>query len=138
MKDFFVSTDKRRLDVPFIFQELTHTYFGSWRSLATVQTSIDNSLCFGLYESSPGTDKQVGFARVVTDYATFAWICDVVITRDKRRIGLGTYLMEEVMAHPEVKPRACLLSTHDAHDLYAKFGFKFFTAMKKVPSKTGE
>lgn len=133
---FFVSDDKEILDVPFIFQELKTSYFGSWREMNTVQRSIHHSLCFGLYQVDfEGGIKQIGFARVVTDYSTFAWICDVLVTRARQGQGLGKFLMQCVMGHPEVKPRSCLLSTHDAHGLYAQFGFKQFSAMKRLPLK---
>jgi Acetyltransferase (GNAT) domain len=138
---YYVSADKKLLDEEFVIREITGSYWGGWRSKQTILKSIDNSLCFGLYERTPPNhedfpvkkDPQVGFARVVTDYATFAWICDVVISRYAQGKKLGTFLMSCVMKHPEVKPRACLLTTRDAHELYAKFGFVRFEAMKYVP-----
>ena len=139
--DFFVIFDKGLLDAAFVIKEITTSYWGSWRTPMVVLRSIDHSLCAGVYlrqgEGKP--DRQVGFARVVTDYTTFAWICDVVITKDFRGKGLGSFLMRTLMEHPDVKPRACLLSTQDAHELYAKFGFRQFVAMKRLPpTKAGE
>ena len=138
--DFFVSTDKKLLDTFFIVKELKQTYWGSWMEPITVMHSIDHSLCFGLYhrefaESEEGpighVDRQVGFARVVTDYSTVAWVCDVFVTAAFRKRGLSKFLMKSVMEHPEVKPRSVLLCTKDAHALYAKFGFQPFMAMKR-------
>jgi len=143
LNDFFVSTDKTLLDVPFITDELTRTYWGGWLTLNVVMRSIDNSLCFGLYyrpgwagnpHPLPHT-KQVGFARVVTDYATFAWICDVIIAKPYQKRGLATFLMNIVMGHSDVRPRNCLLTTRDAHKLYAKFGFVETAAMKRMGVK---
>ena len=85
-----------------------------------VDRSIDNSLCFGLYEG----DEQVGFARVVTDAATFAWLGDVFVLPDHRGRGLGKRLIEAVMAHPDLQGlRKFMLATADAHSLYERFGF---------------
>lgn len=137
-KDYFVSTDKALLDPAFVIKEIQTSYWGSWRSHHTVLKSIDHSLCFGVFLHDPDrkSQTQVGFARVVTDYCTFVWICDVVITKDHRHKGLGKFLMNAVMAHPEVAPRACLLSTHDAHPFYRALGFSDFQAMKRLPNKT--
>ena len=134
--DFFVSTDKTLLDVPFVHSELRKTYWGSWMSLPTVLKAIDNSLCFGLYKRADGITRQLGFARVITDYATFAWICDVVIAESHRKKGLGKFMMNVIMSNPEVKPRSCLLTTRDAHGLYAKFGFTPYSAMKRQGGQT--
>ena len=85
-----------------------------------VRHSLDHSLCFGLYEKS----RQVGFARVVTDRATFAWLCDVFILEEYRGRGLSKWLVECVMAHPALQGlRRFLLATRDAHGLYARHGF---------------
>lgn len=132
--DYFVSADKRLIDSAFVIREIQASYWGGWRSPAVILKSIDHSLCFGVFQRTEGgKDVQVGFARVVTDYCTFAWICDVVISRAHRNKGLGKFLMRTVMDHPDVKPRACMLATQDAHGLYLKFGFKNFVAMKRLP-----
>ncbi len=130
--DYFVSTDKARLDQVWIIQELKKTYWGGWYTAHTLIKAIDNSLCFGLYHR--GTDakeRMVGFARVVTDYATFAWVCDVIISEHHRQKGMGEFLLSIVMGHPEVRPRSCLLTTRDAHGIYERFGFRTATAMKR-------
>ncbi|MBI3360923.1 MAG: GNAT family N-acetyltransferase [Chloroflexi bacterium] len=119
---YLISTDKSKLDVGLIHDFLVNvSYWAQGRTLATVQMSIEHSLCFGLY----GDDRQVGFCRVVTDYATFAWLCDVFILDERRGRGLGKWLIECVTSHPDLKtvPR-WLLATRDAHGLYSQFGFQ--------------
>ncbi len=116
---FSISNDRNRLDLDFIVEALQSTYWAEHRSRETIRQSIERSLCFGLYEN----DQQVGFARVVTDGCTFSWIGDVVIAAEYRGRGLGTWLMECLIAHPEVAPTMQLLATRDAHGLYEKFGF---------------
>jgi GNAT superfamily N-acetyltransferase len=118
--DYWICTDKDRLDVHLIHDYLSRTsYWASGRSLDTVQTSIENSLCFGVYAAG----QQVGFARVVTDYATFAWLCDVFVLTSHQGQGLGRRLVETIVAHPELRTLAIfLLATSDAHDLYRRHG----------------
>ena len=114
------STDKARLHVALVYDYLNHSsYWAQGRSLSTVQRSIENSLCFGVYEGP----QQVGFARVVTDYATFAWLCDVFILEPYRGQNLGKWLIECVTAHPGLQSlRGFLLATRDAHELYRRYG----------------
>lgn len=115
------STDKGQLDVEFIHQYLTTSYWAKGRSLETVKASIQNSLCIGVYKDS----RQIGFARVVTDYAVFAWIMDVFINEEFQNQGLGKQLMTYLMGHTKLgKVRRWGLNTADAHKLYEKFGFK--------------
>lgn len=117
---FTISTDPARLDIDFIHKALTtQSYWAQNRTRAVVERSIENSLNFGVYCN----DQQVGFARVITDYATFAWICDVIIDAEQRRNGLGKWLVECLVNHPDLKPiRRLLLATRDAHELYRKYG----------------
>lgn len=117
---YTISTDKMRLNPGLIHGFLSHSsYWARDRSLATVQKSIEHSLCFGVYIGS----EQVGFARVVTDYATFAWLCDVFILEAHRGHGLGKWLVQRVIAHPELQGiRLFLLGTRDAHGLYQRYG----------------
>jgi GNAT superfamily N-acetyltransferase len=116
---FRISTNKSLLNVPLIYHWLsTVSYWAPSRSLETVQRSIDNSLCFGVYEAQ----RQVGFARVVTDYATFAWLCDVFIIEEYRGQGLGKWLIETITAHPLLQSGLFVLATRDAHGLYQRYG----------------
>ncbi|HKC63983.1 MAG TPA: GNAT family N-acetyltransferase [Pyrinomonadaceae bacterium] len=119
--DYTISTDKERLDLSVIHDYLSnHSYWATGRSLETIRRSIEHSFSFGVYKG----EEQIGFARVVTDYATFAWIADVFILDQFRGQGLGTWLMEVVIKHPELQGfRRWTLSTKDAHALYRKFGF---------------
>ena len=145
-KDYYISFDKALIDPAFVIREIQHSYWGSWRTPMTILKSMDYSICAGVFkhavwekkdEQKP-KDFQVGFARVVTDYTTFAWICDVLIAKEHQGKGLGKFLMWHLHQHPDVKPRACMLATRDAHDLYSKFGYTRFEAMKRLPSETGE
>jgi GNAT superfamily N-acetyltransferase len=117
---FTLSTDKTKLDVPLIHDYLCNqSYWAQGRPLEAVQTSIEHSLCFGIYQES----AQVAFCRVVSDYATFAWLCDVFVLEAVRGHGLGKWLIESVMAYPEVETvRRVLLATRDAHELYRQYG----------------
>ncbi len=118
--NYTISNDPSRINVSFVHQFLTtNTYWARNRTLDVVRRSIENSLNFGVYCD----DEQVGFARVVTDYATFAWLCDVFILPEHRKSGLGKWLVGCVVNHPDLKPlRRLLLATRDAHGLYARYG----------------
>ncbi len=118
---FSISTDKSKLDLEVIHNFLSNSYWAENIPLSVVQKCIDNSFCFGVYEG----EKQVGFARVITDYSTFAYFSDVFILEDYRGLGLGTWLIETIMAHPELQGlRRWMLATKDAHRLYQPFGFQ--------------
>jgi len=119
--DFLVSTDPARLDVPLVHDFVANrSYWGVGRPLDVVRRALDNSLCFGLYDQG----RQAGFARVVTDRATFAWVCDVFVLEAYRGRGLGKWLMECVLGHPDLQGiRRLILATRDAHGLYRRYGF---------------
>ena len=118
---FLISTDRARLDIDTIHRFLTRSYWAEGIPRETVARSIQNSLCFGVYSGA----EQVGFARVISDFATFAYIADVFILEPYRERGLGKELIATVMAHPELQGlRRWSLGTRDAHGLYARFGFK--------------
>lgn len=119
--DYVISTDNDQLDIPFIHKFLSTTaYWSQGRSLAIVERSLNNSLNFGLYKST----RQIGFARVVTDYSTFAWLADVFVLPEHRGQGLGKWLIEVITSHAELQGlRRWVLATRDAHELYRKFGF---------------
>ena len=117
---YLISTDRTRLDVEFIHEFLSNSaYWAQGRPLDVVQRSIEGSLCFGIYNGP----RQVGFARVVTDRATFAWLCDLFVVEAHRGQGLGKWLVECIVAHPDLKAlRIFLLATRDAHELYRRHG----------------
>ena len=119
--DYLISTDRSRLDVELIHDFLSRrSYWANGRTLEIVQRSIENSLAFGIYKE----DDQVGFARVVTDYATFAWVADVFVLPEHRGRDLSKWLMEVMLSHPQLQGfRRWVLATKDAHSLYARFGF---------------
>ncbi len=117
---YLISTDKSRLDIQVIHDFLTHAYWSEGVPIEIVRRAIEHSLTFGMYHN----EQQVGLARVVTDTATFAYLADVFILAPFRGQGLGVWLMEVVMAHPDVQGlRRWLLATKDAHTLYQKVGF---------------
>jgi len=118
---FSVSTDPVRLDLPLIHEFLSkRSYWAAGITLDLVRRSVQNSLCFGLYHH----DRQIGFARVVTDRATFAYLGDVFVLEDYRNRGLSKRLLACVMQHPDLQGlRRFMLGTRDAHGLYQQFGF---------------
>ncbi|MDQ1727916.1 MAG: hypothetical protein QOD33_41 [Pyrinomonadaceae bacterium] len=118
---YTISTDDRLLDLQVIHDFISkQSYWGQGRTLAVVQRALVNSLNFGLYQDA----QQIGFARVVTDYATFAWVADVFILPAYRGRGLSKWLMEVILSHPELQGfRRWVLATKDAHGLYERFGF---------------
>jgi len=119
--EYSISTELGRLDIQFIHGYLSNnSYWAKNRNREKVQRSIDNSLNFGVFHER----EQVGFARVVTDYATFAWLADVFILDEHRGRGLSKWLIEVILAHPELQGlRRWLLATRDAHGLYRRYGF---------------
>lgn len=115
-----VDTDQSRLDLQAIHRFLAECYWARGVPLEVVERSIRGSLCFGLYDG----DQQAGFARVISDYATFAYLADVFVLESHRGRGLGKVLISAVLAHPRLQGlRRWLLATRDAHDLYSQFGF---------------
>ena len=120
---YAISTDPDRLESAAVHRLLSeHAYWAQGRSLETVAASLSASLNFGAF-APDGT--LAGFSRIVTDYATFAWLCDVVVHPDHRGLGLGKALVEAVVTHPRLLGlRRIILATGDAEGLYAKYGFK--------------
>jgi GNAT superfamily N-acetyltransferase len=117
--DYILTDDREQIHLDAVCALLQPTYWADQRPRDVIEKSIRNSLCFGLFHSG----AQVGFARAVTDYATFAWICDVIIAPEHRGSGLGKWVVECVIAHPELQDCTQLLRTRDAHTLYERFGF---------------
>jgi GNAT superfamily N-acetyltransferase len=120
--DYSVSTDKSKLDLPLIHTFLsTQAYWSLNIPFAIVKRSIENSFCFGVYQG----DRQVGFGRVITDFATIAYLGDVFILPEHRGKGLSKRLVGEIMAHPDLQGlRRWILLTSDAHELYRRYGWK--------------
>jgi GNAT superfamily N-acetyltransferase len=117
---YLISTDKSRLDLTLIHSFLTTSYWAAGIPLEVVRRSIEHSLSFGLYKE----DRQIGYARIITDYATFAYLGDVFILEPYRGQGLSKWLMEVVVSHPDLQGfRRWILLTRDAHGLYNKVGF---------------
>jgi GNAT superfamily N-acetyltransferase len=124
--DFVVSTDRTRLDINVIHGFLTTCYWAKGIPRETVVRSLEHSLCFGVYD---GSGAQVGFARVVSDFATVAYLGDVFVLETHRGHGLSKFMMECVMGHPALQGlRRWILLTRDAHGLYQQFGFTPLTS----------
>lgn len=118
--EYCISTDSKRLQLDVIAGFIERSYWAATRPLEVIRRTLETSLCFGVYHAT----EQVGFARVVTDYATVAWLCDVFIDESYRGRGLGKLLMQAIMSHPDLQTvRRWTLNTRDAHELYRKFGF---------------
>ena len=118
--NFTITTDKDKMDIDFIHAFLTNSYWAEGITKNIISKSVNGSLCFGLFEGR----KQIGFARMVTDEATFAYLADVFITSEYRGRGLSKWLIEVIMSHPDLQGlRRMMLATRDAHGLYRKFGF---------------
>jgi len=119
--EFLISTDRARLDLNVIYSFLTNCYWAKGIPAEVVARSIEHSLCFGIYD---GGGAQAGFARVVSDYATIAYLGDVFLLESHRGLGLSKWLMECIMQHPALRNlRRWILLTRDAHGLYSQFGF---------------
>ena len=117
---FYISTEKEKMDIDVIHSFLTRSYWAEGISKEIVRRSIEGALCFGVFEN----DKQIGFARMITDRATFAYLADVFIIEEFRGLGLSKWLMEVIMSYPDLQGlRRMMLATRDAHELYKKFGF---------------
>jgi GNAT superfamily N-acetyltransferase len=117
---FTISTDPARLDIDAIAGMLTRAYWAKGRTSDMIARYVQHSLTFGVYDG----ERQIGLARVVSDYTTFAWLCDVFIHEDYRGHGLGKWLIETVHSHPDLQGlRRWMLATRDAHGLYEQFGW---------------
>ncbi len=127
-----VSTDKAKLNVPFIQHFLKDIYWAAGRTLEEVQTTIDHSFCFGIYRD----DQQIGFARVITDYMVFAYLMDVFIDEAHRGNGYASILLDAMVSEPKLQEvKIWRLATSDAHFLYEKFGFKPLAHPEKMMEK---
>jgi GNAT superfamily N-acetyltransferase len=140
-EDVLISDDRALLDCALIHRFLSErSYWALNVPLEIVERSIEHSLCFGVYRAG----KQIGFARAVTDFATFAWLADVFILEEARGKGLSKKLVAAIQAHPRLRDlRRFMLGTRDAHGLYTQFGFepikypeRFMEIAKPIPNKT--
>lgn len=129
--DFTISTDKSKIDIAYVHEFLSNSYWSPGVPVETVKKAMQNSLCFGVFETEKQTlptGRQVGYARMITDTATFAYMADVFIDENYRGKGLAKWLVETILAHPDLQGlRRIILATRDAHSLYAGFGFIPFT-----------
>lgn len=120
-QDYFLSTDRSKIQIDVVCGLLAKTHWVANRKRLAIVKSIDNSLCYGVYHGN----QQVAFAPLVTDYATFAYLCDVVVDERYRGRGLSKWMMSCIMENPDLSElRRFILATKDAHGLYEKFGFK--------------
>jgi GNAT superfamily N-acetyltransferase len=118
--DFTISDDRNRVDIDVVSNLLSRSYWGHKRRREVVEKLIQNSLCFSLFRNG----EQIGFGRIVTDYAVFSWLSDLVITEAYRGIGLGRWLMTCIVNHPGIAGTQFVLQTRSAYGLYEKFGFR--------------
>jgi GNAT superfamily N-acetyltransferase len=129
MPSYEITCDQTRFDMEGIHGFLAQSYWSPGIPRSVVERAIANSLCFAIFHEN----KQIGFARVITDKATFAFLADVYVLPEHRGKGLSKALMKEVMEHPDLQGlRRILLATRDAHTLYEKFGFKPLAAPDRM------
>jgi GNAT superfamily N-acetyltransferase len=131
--NFTISTDPAKLDRETIHRFLASSYWATSIPREVVDRSIDDSVSFGMYEDG----RQIGFARVITDFATFAYLADVFVLESHRGQGLATWLMESILAHPRLQGlRRWMLVTRDAHPLYRKVGFRDLAHPERIMERT--
>ena len=130
---FLITDDQSKFDMDYIFDFISNrSYWAAGIPYEVVKRSIEGSVAFGVFEN----DRQIGFARVITDCATFGYLADVFIDENNRGKGLGKWLMETVMAHPKLQGlRGWMLRTKDAHSLYEKYGFERVVDTSKLMAK---
>jgi GNAT superfamily N-acetyltransferase len=117
---YTISDEPERLQLEVIVEYLARAYWSNQRPRAVIEKSLRHSLCFGVYEN----EAQIGFARVVSDHATFAYLADVFILESHQGYGLGKWLVQSILEHPDLQGlRRWILATRDAHGLYAQYGF---------------
>lgn len=118
-----ISSQTNDMNIDIIHNYISRSYWAKGIPLTTMQTAIDNSLCFGVFTQA--NDEQVAFARMITDTATFAYLSDVFVLEEHRGKGISKWLMQEILSHPKLQGiRRMALATSDAHGLYQQFGFK--------------
>lgn len=117
---YTVKAGFENMDVQWVIKALQSTYWADDRSDETIEKSMKNSWCFGVFEG----DRQIGFCRVITDYATTFYLCDVIVEENLRKSGAGSAMMEAVISNPQLADLRGILGTKDAHGFYEKFGFE--------------
>ena len=130
---YLISTDQEKLNIPLIHGFLSvHSYWAKGIPLETVQRSIRHSMCFGLYRN----EEQIGFARVISDRATYAYLGDVFVLPEERGKGMSKWLIQVIVEHPELQGlRRFVLATRDAHGLYAQFGFAPYAQPENIMNR---
>lgn len=126
-KDYLLTDDPIRLDVDAVCSLLHATYWANDRPREVIEKGLRHSVCLSLFHQG----KQVGLSRAVTDHATFTWVCDVIVHADHRGHGLGKWMVERLLEHPDLQTISHHLCTQDAHQLYERFGFKRIEAMRR-------
>ena len=122
MSLYFIKSGKEEMQIQDIKALLEQTYWANTRDMETIKKSIDNSMCYGAFLKESG--KQIGFSRVVTDYATVYYICDVIVDEHHRGMGVGKALLDAIHDNKEISLLRGILATRDAHELYRKYGFQ--------------
>jgi ribosomal protein S18 acetylase RimI-like enzyme len=131
-KEFLISSDKSLIKIEDVEAMLRKSYWAAARSKEIIIKSIENSFSFGVYHY----DKQIGFARMITDYATYAYLCDVIIDEEYRGRGIGKELVRHILEHPDLQDvKSLWLQTSDAHKLYEKYGFEGVNDTSKLMIK---
>ena len=126
--EYVISTDKNKIDVDYVHGFLSNSYWSPGVPKETVKKAMQNSLCFGVYDNG----RQIGYARMITDTATFAYLADVFIDENYRGKGLGKWIVKVILAHPDLQGlRRIILATRDAHTLYSQFGFVPFATPER-------
>ena len=135
MMDYRIIDGAENMKMEDIQRLLKMTYWADKRSMETIERSVSNSSCYGVYADDQ--EKLIGFARVISDYATSYYLCDVIIDPEYQHRGLGTALVSHIVTSPEYVKLRGFLITRDAHDLYRKFGFEVVDGrvMVKAPEK---
>jgi N-acetylglutamate synthase-like GNAT family acetyltransferase len=134
-KPFMISTDRNKVNVDKVCEFLAQSYWANTRKRETIIKSLEHSICFSLFHEN----TQIGFARVITDGATFAYLCDVFIDEAYRGKGLGKWMLECILEHPDIAPvrRFCLV-TKDAHEFYRPFGFQSLQQPERFMERMNE
>lgn len=119
---YLIKSGREEMQIQDIKELLEQTYWANMRDIETIKKSIDHSLCYGAFLKKSG--KQIGFSRVITDYATTYYICDVIVDKDYRGLGIGKAMLDAIHGNNEVSSLRGILATRDAHEFYRKYGFQ--------------